>query len=72
MCVADLPNSGIRVIDPAGQVVGRFVTPVPDTYVTNVCFGGAAGNTAYVCSAGRGLLYEVPWPWPGLRLNYQP
>ena len=72
VCVADLPNSGICVIDPQGQVVGRFVTPVRDPYVTNLCFGGAAGNTAYVSSAGRGLLYEVPWPWPGLRLNFQP
>lgn len=72
VCVADLQGSGVCVIDPHGQVAGRLVTPVPDSYVTNLCFGGAAGNTAYVSSAGRGRLYEVPWPWPGLRLNFQP
>ncbi|MFJ8048313.1 SMP-30/gluconolactonase/LRE family protein [Streptomyces luteogriseus] len=68
VCVADLPGSGVRVISPAGEVLGAFVTPIEDPYVTNLCFGG---DTAYVSSAGRGLLYELPWPWGGLRLNFQ-
>jgi gluconolactonase len=72
VCVADLKGSGIRVISPQGELLGAFVTPVPDAYVTNLCFGGPSGDTAYIASAGRGLLYEVPWPWPGLRLNFQP
>lgn len=71
VCVASLgPASGITVIGPDATVRTRFVTPVPDPYVTNICFGGPDLRTAYVCSAGRGLLYSVPWPWPGLRLNY--
>jgi gluconolactonase len=72
VCVADLEGSGIRVISPQGELLGAFVTPVADAYVTNLCFGGPSGDTAYVVSSGRGLLYEVPWPWPGLRLNFQP
>jgi gluconolactonase len=72
VCVADMQGSGIRIISPRGEVLGAFVTPVPDPYVTNLCFGGPDGGTAYVASGGRGLLYQVPWPWPGLRLNFQP
>jgi len=40
--------------------------PQHDPFVTNICF---AGDTAYVCSSGRGILYAIDWPWPGLRLN---
>jgi len=69
VCVADLPGSGIRVISPTGEVLGAFVTPVEDPYVTNLCFGG---DNAYVSSGGRGVLYALPWPWGGLRLNFQP
>jgi gluconolactonase len=60
------------VISPAGDVLDAFVTPLRDPYVTNICFGGPDGHTAYICSSGRGLLYSVRWPWPGLRLNFQP
>lgn len=69
VCVANLQRSGITVISPDGEVRGAFVTPQHDPYVTNLCFGG---DTAYICSAGRGLLYSVRWPWPALRLNFQP
>jgi gluconolactonase len=69
VCVANLGRSGITVIGPDGDEVGAFVTPVYDSYVTNVCFDG---DTAYVASGGRGTLYAVDWPWPGLRLNFQP
>lgn len=71
VCVASLGEaSGITVVGADGVVRSRFVTPVPDPFVTNICFGGPDLRTAYVCSAGRGLLYSVPWPWPGLRLNF--
>ncbi len=69
VCVANLRLSGITVISPDGDVLDAFVTPVPDPYVTNVAFDG---DTAYVSSGGRGVLYAVDWPWPGLRLNFQP
>lgn len=70
VCASNLQQSGITVISPAGEVLDRFVTPQPDTYVTNICFGGPEGRTAYICSSGRGILYAVEWPWPGLRLHF--
>ena len=50
--------------------VDALVLPAHDPMVTNVCFGGPDGDTAYICSSGRGILYRVRWPWPGLRLNF--
>jgi gluconolactonase len=70
ICVANLTKSGISVFSPAGEQLGVFRTPKEDAYVTNICFGGPDGNTAYICSSGRGILYSVQWPWPGLRLNF--
>ncbi|MBB3665570.1 gluconolactonase [Prauserella sediminis] len=69
VCVADLLRSGVTVLSPAGEEIARFRTPEPDRSVTNLCFGT---SSAYVSSAGRGLLYELPWPWRVLRLNFQP
>jgi gluconolactonase len=70
VCASNLQRSGITVVDPAGDVLATFVTPEPDPYVTNICFGGPGGDTAFICSSGRGLLYALRWPWPGLRLNF--
>jgi gluconolactonase len=70
VCIANLENSGVTVISAGGEVLREFVTPVHDPYVTNLCFGGPGGDTAFLCSAGRGLLYTFPWPWPGLRLHH--
>lgn len=70
VCAANLIGSGISVISPSGELLGAFKTPEHDPYVTNICFGGPNGDTAFICSAGRGLLYSIQWPWPGLRLNF--
>ena len=70
VCASNLQQSGITVISPAGEVLDAFVTPLPDIYVTNICFGGTEGRTAYICSSGRGILCAVEWPWPGLRLHF--
>lgn len=67
VCVANLRASGVSVISPEGEEIARFVTPEHDPWITNVCFGG---DTAYVTSAGRGVLYAVRWPWGGLRLHF--
>lgn len=70
ICVANLSQSGVSVISPTGQLLDAFKTPEHDPFVVNLCFGGANGDTAYICSAGRGILYAIKWPWPGLRLHY--
>jgi len=70
ICAANLEKSGISVVSPDGKVLREFVTPEHDPFVTNICFGGPNGDTAYICSGGLGILYSMPWPWPGLRLNF--
>lgn len=68
ICVATLIEGGITVISPAGTLVG-FV-PLPDRYTTNICFGGPELRTAYVTLSQSGRLLALPWPRPGLPLNF--
>jgi gluconolactonase len=70
VCAANLQKSGISIISPTGELLGAFVAPEADPFVTNLCFGGPGGDTAFICSSGRGLLYSVRWPFPGLRLHF--
>jgi gluconolactonase len=37
---------------------------------TNICFGGADLRTAYITLSQTGRLVAMPWPRPGLALNY--
>ncbi|GAA1852709.1 SMP-30/gluconolactonase/LRE family protein [Pseudonocardia ailaonensis] len=67
VCVATLITGAISVIRPDGTLDRQIAVPGADPYVTNVCFGG---DTAYVTSSGRGLLYRSDWPYPGLALVY--
>ncbi|MEC8017486.1 MAG: SMP-30/gluconolactonase/LRE family protein, partial [Actinomycetota bacterium] len=71
VCVATLVTGAISVISPEGELLDQVYVPKWDAYVTNICFGGPDLMTAYVTSSGWGLLYEMPWERPGLRLNYQ-
>lgn len=68
ICVATLPGEGITVLSPQGEVVE--VIPVPDPIPTNICFGGPDLKTAYITLSGTGKLIEMPWPRPGLPLNF--
>lgn len=70
VCVATLVEGGISVIAPDGTLV-EFV-PLPDLFVTNICFGGPDLRTAYVTCSSTGLLLAMDWPRPGLALNFQP
>jgi gluconolactonase len=69
ICVATLVEGGITVVAPDGRLV-EFV-PLPDRYVTNLCFGGPDMRTAFVTLSMSGRLVALPWPRPGLRLNFQ-
>lgn len=68
ICVATIGESGISVISPAGELV-EFV-PTPDPFTTNICWGGADRQTAYITLSGTGQLIAMPWARPGLRLQY--
>jgi gluconolactonase len=69
ICIGTLFNGGITVISPDGSEVTHI--PLPDRYVTNICFGGADLRTAYVTLSSSGRLVSLEWPRPGLPLNFQ-
>lgn len=69
VCGATLFNGGITVVDPADGSY-RHV-PVPDPITTNICFGGADMQTAWITGSATGKLFKCRWDEPGLRLAYQ-
>jgi gluconolactonase len=68
ICVATLAHGGITIISPDGSSIEHV--PMPDLHTTNICFGGPDLKTAYVTLSGSGRLVALPWPRPGLALNY--
>ena len=50
ICVATLNTGHITVFSPQGEV--REQVKMPDTYPTNICFGGADLRTAYITLVG--------------------
>jgi gluconolactonase len=67
------PQAGaLAVITPAGEIIRWIELPVPDPFVTNICFGGPGLRTAYVTAAGHGNVFSIDWPVPGLPLNFNP
>jgi gluconolactonase len=68
ICVASLVYGGITVVASDGRFV-EFV-PMPDPLCTNICFGGAELQTAYITLSGTGRLVSLPWARKGLALNY--
>ncbi len=68
ICVATLVTGHITVISPSGQVVRQV--KMPDVYPTNICFGGPDLKTAYITLSATGRLAAMPWPEPGLKLNF--
>ena len=68
VCQATLIKGGVTVISPDGELVD-FI-PLPDPFVTNICFGGDDLRSAYITLAGTGRLIKMEWPRPGLVLNY--
>jgi gluconolactonase len=66
--VATLVTGGLTVISPSGEVLDQIV--LGDPMVTNVCWGGDDLRTAYATLSATGKLASLPWPRPGLKLNY--
>jgi gluconolactonase len=68
ICVATLVNGGITIISPDGRSV-RHV-PMPERWVTNICFGGPGLRTAYITLSSTGRLVSTPWERAGLALHH--
>ena len=66
--VATLNTGRITEISPKGDIVRSI--EVPDVYPTNICFGGSDMRTAYITLSDTGRLGTMPWPEPGLKLNF--
>ena len=68
ICIATLTTGFITEISPKGDIVREV--KMPDTYPTNICFGGPDMRTAYVTLSDKGQLGVLQWPEPGLKLNF--
>ena len=68
ICVATLTTGYITEISPQGDIVRA--EKMPDTYPTNICFGGPDMRTAYITLSDTGRLGVMQWPEPGLKLNF--
>ena len=68
VCVATLGQGGITCVSPDGAASEHLT--LPDPIVTNICFGGNDGRTAFITSSGRGELLATRWSRPGLRLSF--
>lgn len=66
ICVATLVNGGVSVISPKGELLEFH--EAPESYCTNICFGGPDMEKAYITLSGYGQLIEVDWPRKGLKL----
>ena len=67
ICIATFFTGCITVISPDGSSIRQV--PLPDTFPTNICFGGPDMRTAYLTLSGIGEVVAMPWDQPGLPLN---
>ena len=68
VCVGTLGECGITVISPQGESVDFVATD--DPFTTNICFGGADMQDAWICLSSSGRLAKTRWKRPGLKLAY--
>jgi len=68
VCVATIVNGGITSASADGSIVEHF--PTDDYLTTNICFGGAGLETAYITLSSSGRLVTTKWPRPGHPLNF--
>jgi gluconolactonase len=68
ICVATLVNGGITIVSPGGSSARHI--PMPERWVTNICFGGPELRTAFITLSSTGRLVSMPWERPGLPLHY--
>jgi gluconolactonase len=64
--VGTLITGAISTVSPKGELTRTIPMPKHDPLVSNLIFGGHDLRTAYITSAGRGILYATEWPVAGL------
>ncbi len=69
ICVATLNTGYVSMFAPDGRLLEEV--KMPDSYPTNICFGGPDLRTAWITLSDVGQLARTTWSEPGLRLNYQ-
>ncbi len=67
ICIATPHTGGVTTLTPGGDV---SFAPMPDSFVTNIAFGGDDMRDAYVTWSASGRLARMRWPEPGLKLNF--
>ncbi len=67
VCVATLMPGAITTVTPSGEV---STTPMDDRLVTNIAFGGADMQDAWITFSDRGALVKMRWSEPGMKLVY--
>ncbi len=68
ICVATILTGGITVHSADGS--HAELIEMPDILTTNICFGGAGLDKAYITLSSTGQLVEMNWPRKGLPLNF--
>jgi gluconolactonase len=69
VCVGALfENTGIAIVDPRTRTF--TIRPFPDIYPTNICFGGADMQDAWITLSTTGKLVKARWDRPGYRLPF--
>jgi gluconolactonase len=68
IAVATFIRDGISVFSPSGDLIEFHEAPEPESFFTNICFGGEKRRTAFITLSGRGQLLAVDWPRSGLAL----
>lgn len=68
VCVATLLDGGITRISADGTRAEHI--PFPDTYVTNICFGGPGLRMAFVTLSSKRQLVAVEWDAAGLNPHF--
>jgi len=69
VCVGALIQGSITTFRLNGAIE---TFPTPDSFATNLCFGGRDRRDAYITLSTSGRLAKVRWPEPGLALNFNP
>lgn len=67
LLVAVLTQGTLTVLGTDGEVAEHI--PLPDSFATNLAFGGKNGSTILITGCATGSLYGLEWQSAGLSLH---